>query len=563
MAKIVEEIILKTVIDDSKSNSSLKRFNTNVKQSTENTKLFNKALKLIGGVSVIAGLKRLASAGLDVALQFDTINRALKATLGSADAAADELAFLRDVTDTLGLNLLTTAKSYSKFLAATRGTAIEGEATREIFLGISEAASALGLSAPDAEGALRAIQQIASKGRVSLEELTGQLGERLPGAVKLAAEALGLTRQELFKSIEAGEIMAEDLLPKLGKALRGEFGEAAKEAAGDSAQAQVNRLKNEWNDFLNKIGAALSVFIPVVTKFVGRLNGVSDRVAVIVNEFDKWLDEITGVTAGVDKLQGKFRDAKWLKAPEEAAEATETLADEIKRLSADLKFFDELAAKGTMAVELKFIQDELGLTDKGFAKVAGTVTKFLKEGKRIGFIVDDLKKFKESGNSIFGEGDIKDLGKDLMSIFAPLDELSSKIDKNINGIFDRIIEKGEKFKESLSLARELGLTRKEFESIQDVLQQSLAGGLSFEQIKKGVDELRREGFFGKGKEGDEFVGATAGTQIKAGTAEGTAFLQGRKLAIDNANNNKRSADTLETMLQEMRENGTQVFLGGL
>ena len=70
---------------------------------------------------------------------------------------------------------------------------MEGENTRKIFVSLSEAGTALGLSNEDLNGSLYAISQMMSKGKVQAEELRGQLGERLPGAFNMAAEALGVT----------------------------------------------------------------------------------------------------------------------------------------------------------------------------------------------------------------------------------------------------------------------------------------------------------------------------------------------------------------------------------
>lgn len=53
-----------------------------------------------------------------------------------------------------------------------------------------------------------------------LEELKGQLSESLPSAVGIAAKAMGVTTQELFKMMEKGELVASDFLPKFTKTLR-------------------------------------------------------------------------------------------------------------------------------------------------------------------------------------------------------------------------------------------------------------------------------------------------------------------------------------------------------
>ena len=55
------------------------------------------------------------------------------------------------------------------------------------------------LSAYESEGAFKALEQMLSKGKVSAEELRGQLGERIPGAFQIAARAMGMTTSELDK----------------------------------------------------------------------------------------------------------------------------------------------------------------------------------------------------------------------------------------------------------------------------------------------------------------------------------------------------------------------------
>jgi hypothetical protein len=82
-----------------------------------------------------------------------------------------------------------------------------------------------------------------SKGNVQAEELRGQLGERLPGAFNMAAKAMGVSTGELNKMLEKGEVLAEDLLPKLAKEMHRRFGKAAEDASS-TAQAAFNRFEN-------------------------------------------------------------------------------------------------------------------------------------------------------------------------------------------------------------------------------------------------------------------------------------------------------------------------------
>ena len=183
----------------------------------------------------------------------DSLQRGMLAVAGSSQAAATEMAFIRKTSNDLGLELQSTGKAYLSLMAATKGTALEGQATREVFTSVSRAMSALGRSTAETENALRAVSQIASKGTVSMEELRGQLGEALPGAMTAAAAGMGVTTQELVKMVESGGVLAKDLLP----ALTGELDKLyASGGQTDSLVANFNRFKNAVSEVSIKLGEA-------------------------------------------------------------------------------------------------------------------------------------------------------------------------------------------------------------------------------------------------------------------------------------------------------------------
>ncbi len=205
-------------------------------------------LVLAGGAALTSLVRGVAEAGIAV----DRFERGLRVATGSAAGAAREFAFVSETADRLGLGIEATAASYTKLAASARGTALEGKQTREIFLGVAEAARVLGLSTDQAQGALTAVEQIISKGKVSAEELRGQLGERLPGAFQLAARSIGVTTSELDKMLAAGELLAEDLLPALAVELRETFGPEVEAAASDAA-ASFARFQNSIFNLKNSI----------------------------------------------------------------------------------------------------------------------------------------------------------------------------------------------------------------------------------------------------------------------------------------------------------------------
>ena len=188
---------------------------------------------------------------IDANVQLEKFERAMVLIKGSTEGAAVEFEYIRELSRKLGLELFTTADAYTSLTAATKGTSLQGQATRDIFEAVSIAMSSLGKSSADTQGALLAISQIVSKGNVSMEELRGQLGERLPGAFQLAANAMGMSTSELDKFVSSGNLTAEVFLPKFAAELKKTFGDV-RDMEGFTAS--LNRMKNALDESYITIG---------------------------------------------------------------------------------------------------------------------------------------------------------------------------------------------------------------------------------------------------------------------------------------------------------------------
>lgn len=175
------------------------------------------ALATVGFREIATGMKDAAFATLG----FET---GLSAVAGGAAGAATETAFLRAESERLGLVVQDQVNRFVSLAGATNGTALAGEATREIWLGLVEAGTALNRSNEQQQRAMEAVSQIASKGVVAMEELRGQLAEAIPGATQIAARAMGMTSGALIDLVASGDLLAEDFLPKFAAQLRREFG---------------------------------------------------------------------------------------------------------------------------------------------------------------------------------------------------------------------------------------------------------------------------------------------------------------------------------------------------
>ena len=235
----------------------------------------SKAAMLAFAAAVAFGGK----AALDAALQMDRLSKAYTTITGSSASAQQQLSYLYDVSNRLGLQFQSTAESAKTFFAAGKGSSLEKD-MNGIFEAVASAGAALALSQDDMQGAFLALGQMISKGKVQAEELRGQLGERLPGAFQLAAKAMGMTTAQLDKFMADGKLTAEDLLPKLAKVMQEEFGAAA-EAASQGLQGAINRLSTEWTLFKSSLvdSDAAVAGINAVRGAVGGLQTAFDTLA--------------------------------------------------------------------------------------------------------------------------------------------------------------------------------------------------------------------------------------------------------------------------------------------
>lgn len=129
-----------------------------------------------------------------------------------ASAQNKEWEYMIGLSDRLGIQLDTVAKSYTKFAVAAHEVGMSMQETKFIFENIAKAGRVYHLSNDELGGIFLAIEQMLSKGQVYAQELRQQLGERLPGAVARFAKAEGMTVMEFLKAMEMGQIKAQSVI---------------------------------------------------------------------------------------------------------------------------------------------------------------------------------------------------------------------------------------------------------------------------------------------------------------------------------------------------------------
>ena len=200
----------------------------------------------------------------------------------SAQEAAASSQFILDIVDKYNVPLQSARDGFIKLYASMQPAGFSGNEIRDLFLGISQTAATFGMSAEKVDRVNYAFAQMASKGQVMSEELKGQLGDVLPGAMAIFAEAAGFEGPEALtkfsKALEDGAYKGgamKTLLTNVGIIMRKEFGPGA-EGAARTFQGVMNRMQNSMKllyesfepvavEFLNAIVMPMTSGIQTLT----------------------------------------------------------------------------------------------------------------------------------------------------------------------------------------------------------------------------------------------------------------------------------------------------------
>jgi tape measure domain-containing protein len=246
------------------------------------------ALNALGFVGVTYSVVGFLKGSIQGAAELETTTRKLSATLG-AQGAAGALSFARETAETLGLSYKSLSSTFGSFTAAATASGVPLQQQKELFASVAKAGQVLGLTNDGINGTFLALQQIASKGVVSMEELRQQLGERLPIALAATANGLGISQQALIKLVETGKLTSAEFFPAITKGLN----DLTANAGGTLTAAQnFAKLQNAWEDLQDSFGTSL---LPTVTQMVVKLTGVLKGLKVDVSARD--LRQSFGVTA--------------------------------------------------------------------------------------------------------------------------------------------------------------------------------------------------------------------------------------------------------------------------
>lgn len=279
-----------------------------------------------GSVGAYAGMARQGLAGMATyAADIQKQEIALKGITKTQQEYARALAASAAVTRDFNVPQLEATRGLTQLSAAVIGAGGKVADAEVVFRNVTAAIKASGGTSEDVQGALTALGQIFSKGKVSAEELQGQLGERLPGAVTMFAKATGRTLPQLQKDLEQGVVGLADLMKfVVSEQGLGQFEGRAKAVAGSAAEANArlvvsfNETKRAIGDALlpitaqiqNSLAQALRDATPALVEFAKALGGavkiLVDNAGVIAGVLKTMLGfaAVAGAAVGVVKLAG-------------------------------------------------------------------------------------------------------------------------------------------------------------------------------------------------------------------------------------------------------------------
>jgi tape measure domain-containing protein len=275
--------------------------------------LFGTAYKALAFLTSLPGEAFEAAKGLA------TYKNQLQAVTAESGTFEQSFAFVDGLAARFNVPLDSARQGFIKLYASMEPAGFDQGQIEGLFTGISKASAAFGLSADKVDRVNYAFAQMASKGQIMSEELKGQLGDVLPGALGLFAEAAQMSIPEFSKAMEDGAFKGEAMEQVLGNVsilLNTKFGPAA-EGAAKTLQGAVNQIQNNlslmYQAFAPIVDGVAAAFGPQVNSLI---KDVTDTVKVLTTAlvggsdgFDTLSPRAQAFYAAVQTLEPALRQA--------------------------------------------------------------------------------------------------------------------------------------------------------------------------------------------------------------------------------------------------------------
>tara|TARA_Y100000114_G_C11764120_1_gene332382 strand:- start:58751 stop:60673 length:1923 start_codon:yes stop_codon:yes gene_type:complete len=171
---------------------------------------------------------------------------------GTAAQGEANFNWLREQADRVGFSYMDASSDFNMLTSNLLGTGATNEEARQVFMGFSEYGRVNKLSNARQNLVFNALGQIAGKNALQAEELTKQLGNSLPGAKSIFAEAwqrktggrlqgqqaIAALEEAMQKGLVKGDILT------IAAQIASEMAQPGLSAASRASQAEQNRFRN-------------------------------------------------------------------------------------------------------------------------------------------------------------------------------------------------------------------------------------------------------------------------------------------------------------------------------
>lgn len=313
-----EERIVYIVIDPSRARSGARavvnslnnieratqNINTQLRSSGSHMQGFSRNFGRLQALLLTAQPVRFLTGFVRSLVEADRTIMAFKSQMytvtGELDSAGESFDYLKDTAMAYAVPLNSLTKGFAK-LKSSMNTPELAQYNEALFQSTVILSSVLHLAEYNSERVFNVMIQIMSKGQLMMEELKQQLGEHVPGAVALAAEAMGMSVRDMMDRMQKGLISAEEFAAGWSRLIIEKFGPAT-DIATKSITAAINRFNNVMTTSMitltqNEAGFALA---KVITSIVDKIDDSGEyfevfgrKIAEVALRIDDFINSIT------------------------------------------------------------------------------------------------------------------------------------------------------------------------------------------------------------------------------------------------------------------------------
>ncbi|PWW41629.1 tape measure domain-containing protein [Idiomarina loihiensis] len=265
----------------------------------------------------------------------------LRNLTGSSEEFAEAQSFISETAERQSRDILVLTDSYARLLALQSGGIVTGAETREIMIGINDAAAGLGATSAEVQQVMYGLSQALASPVVRAEELN-QVVESLPSLLQAMDKASGAGEGGFRQMVNSGQVTSEFFKTTLIQALK--KWEGAAESTYDNINSKIQRNRNSYYAMANAFED------PIDDALTPLLNAQSAAMEFAANNAQTLATALQGtLIAGVGSLTGML--GAYIVARARATQE-ETRSLVAKQRSLQAEYQQAVAAQRTAQFEL-------------------------------------------------------------------------------------------------------------------------------------------------------------------------------------------------------------------